>query len=123
MGTPEFAVESLRRLVEGGYNVVGVVTMPDKLRLIPTATFQQCSRLRILRLGSMTELISDYAFDGCPLQHIYLDAQYPPVCNDKAFATSYAELLQSCTLHVPAGRSGFYKADRNWGKFKHITEK
>ena len=29
-GTPEFAVESLRRLVEGGYNVVGVVTMPDK---------------------------------------------------------------------------------------------
>lgn len=29
-GTPDFAVESLRRLVEGGYNVVGVVTMPDK---------------------------------------------------------------------------------------------
>lgn len=30
MGTPEFAVESLRALAEGGYNVVGVVTMPDK---------------------------------------------------------------------------------------------
>ena len=30
MGTPEFAVESLRALVEGEYNVVGVVTMPDK---------------------------------------------------------------------------------------------
>lgn len=30
MGTPEFAVESLKRLVEGGYNVVAVVTMPDK---------------------------------------------------------------------------------------------
>ena len=30
MGTPEFAVESLRRLVEGGYNIVGVITMPDK---------------------------------------------------------------------------------------------
>lgn len=30
MGTPEFAVPSLRALVEGGYNVVGVVTMPDK---------------------------------------------------------------------------------------------
>lgn len=30
LGTPEFAVESLRRLVEGGYNVVGVVTAPDK---------------------------------------------------------------------------------------------
>ncbi len=30
MGTPDFAVESLRALVEGGYNVVAVVTMPDK---------------------------------------------------------------------------------------------
>ena len=30
MGTPDFAVESLRALVEGGYAVVGVVTMPDK---------------------------------------------------------------------------------------------
>ncbi len=30
MGTPDFAVESLRCLVEGGYNVVGVITMPDK---------------------------------------------------------------------------------------------
>ncbi len=29
-GTPEFAVESLKALVEGGYNVVGVVTVPDK---------------------------------------------------------------------------------------------
>lgn len=30
MGTPEFAVAGLRKLLEGGYNVVGVVTMPDK---------------------------------------------------------------------------------------------
>lgn len=30
MGTPEFAVEALQRLVEGGYNVVGVITTPDK---------------------------------------------------------------------------------------------
>ena len=30
MGTPEFAVESLKALVEGGYNVLGVVTVPDR---------------------------------------------------------------------------------------------
>lgn len=30
-GTPDFAVESLDRLVTGGYNIVGVVTMPDKI--------------------------------------------------------------------------------------------
>jgi len=30
MGTPEFAVESLKTLVEDGYQVVGVITAPDK---------------------------------------------------------------------------------------------
>lgn len=30
MGTPDFAVESLKILVENNYNVVGVITMPDK---------------------------------------------------------------------------------------------
>lgn len=30
MGTPEFAVESLQRMVESGFNVVAVVTQPDK---------------------------------------------------------------------------------------------
>jgi len=30
MGTPEFALESLKALVEGHYNVVAVVTQPDK---------------------------------------------------------------------------------------------
>lgn len=30
MGTPEFAVETLKVLVENDYNVVGVVTVPDK---------------------------------------------------------------------------------------------
>ena len=30
MGTPDFAVPSLKALVEGGYSVVGVVTQPDR---------------------------------------------------------------------------------------------
>ena len=30
MGTPEFAVETLKAIVENGYNVVAVVTQPDK---------------------------------------------------------------------------------------------
>src|SRR3954465_1200573 len=30
MGTPEFAVASLNALVEAGFNIVGVITAPDK---------------------------------------------------------------------------------------------
>ena len=30
MGTPDFAVESLRHLIENNYNVVGVIHLCDK---------------------------------------------------------------------------------------------
>jgi methionyl-tRNA formyltransferase len=30
MGTPEFAVSILKKLVEDNYNIVGVITAPDK---------------------------------------------------------------------------------------------
>lgn len=45
LGTPEFAVESLRRIHEGGYNIVGVVTATDKPagrghKLLPSAVKQ-----------------------------------------------------------------------------------
>ena len=57
MGTPEFAVESLKRLVEGGYTVVGVVTMPDKpmgrhgsvLQGSPVKLYAESQGLKILQ--------------------------------------------------------------------------
>lgn len=57
MGTPEFAVESLKCLVEGGYNVVGVVTMPDKpmgrhqdvLQASPVKQYAMAHGLRVLQ--------------------------------------------------------------------------
>ncbi len=33
MGTPEFAVESLKTLIDNNYNVVAVVTQPDKQKV------------------------------------------------------------------------------------------
>lgn len=97
------------------------VVMPSQLRLIPTATFQKCSRLKTVRLGAATELISDYVFDGCPLTDLYIDAQYPPVCNSNAL-TSTPDFLPTCTLHVPKGRKNFYKADASWKRFGIIVE-
>lgn len=65
MGTPAFAAESLRRLVEEGYNIVGVVTMPDKpagrgLKLQQSAVKEYALRagLRILQ----PERLKDPAF-------------------------------------------------------------
>jgi methionyl-tRNA formyltransferase len=56
MGTPDFAVESLRQLVENKYNVVGVVTMPDKpsgrghkIRFSPVKEFALANNLPLLQ--------------------------------------------------------------------------
>lgn len=66
MGTPDFAVESLKRLVEGGYNVVGVITMPDKpvgrhgsvLQSSPVKQYAVSQGLRVLQ----PEKLKDEAF-------------------------------------------------------------
>lgn len=97
------------------------VVMPEQLRLVPTATFQKCTKLNTVRLGSYTELISDFVFDGAKPQHIYISAIYPPVCNANAFSsTDGYDITATCTLHVPARSRAMYKSDRNWGKFANI---
>ena len=97
------------------------IHMPDKLRQIPVGVFQDCRRLSTVYLGTDTELVSDYAFDGCPLLHLYLSASYPPVCRPDAFGRSSDEIFSTCVLHVPSNRLAMYKQDSEWGQFKNIV--
>ena len=62
LGTPEFAVESLREIVDNGYNVVGVVTMPDKasgrgqkISQSPVKTFAVDHGLKVLQPVSLKD--------------------------------------------------------------------
>ena len=56
MGTPEFAVEPLRALLAADYNVVAVVTMPDKpqgrgrqIKFSPVKDFAIANNIRVLQ--------------------------------------------------------------------------
>lgn len=56
MGTPDFAVAPLKKLIEGNYNIVGVVTNPDKpagrgqkIKESPVKIFAQKNNLPILQ--------------------------------------------------------------------------
>ncbi len=51
MGTPEFAVPSLRALVEHGYNVVGVVTTPDRAAGRGQKIYECDVKVEAMRLG------------------------------------------------------------------------
>jgi methionyl-tRNA formyltransferase len=53
MGTPDFAVESLKALVENGYNVVGVITAPDK----PAGRGRQLSESAVKKYAAANNLL------------------------------------------------------------------
>lgn len=116
--------ESMTEIGQGALmnSKVEEVSLPAQLKQIPTGTFQGCTRLKVVRLGKKTELISDYVFDGCPLTDLYVESPYPPVCNENAITTKGTNFLTTCILHVPAGKKGLYQSNRIWGKFKHIVE-
>jgi methionyl-tRNA formyltransferase len=62
MGTPEIAVESLKAILESGFNVVGVVTAPDKpagrgqkLKLSAVKEFAILNNLTVLQPSSLKD--------------------------------------------------------------------
>ncbi|HSQ44939.1 MAG TPA: methionyl-tRNA formyltransferase [Ginsengibacter sp.] len=77
MGTPQFAVPSLERLVDAGYNIVAVITAPDKpsgrgLQMSESAVkkFALSKNLRILQ----PEKLKDPAFIN-ELKDLHADVQ------------------------------------------------
>lgn len=115
---------SLKEIGKGAFFNAGIesIIIPDKVKLIPTGVFQNCSQLTSVTLGSSVELLSEYCFEGCPLQHLYIKApDFPPVCREETFAGA-EELFTTCTLHVPKGCKSLYRSSKIWSKFTKITE-
>lgn len=98
------------------------VVLPSTLKLLPTGVFQKCADLKTVRLGNDVELLSDYVFDGCPLTDLYITAPLPPVCSSNTFATTGADFVKTCRLHVPKGRKKYYRANAKWNFFDNIVE-
>lgn len=98
------------------------VVLPSTLKMLPTGVFQKCADLKTVRLGNDVELLSDYVFDGCPLTNLYITAPLPPVCGSNTFATTGANFVKTCRLHVPKGRKKYYRANAKWNVFDNIVE-
>ena len=89
MGTPDFAVESLKALVEGGYNVVGVITMPDKpkgkhqsvLQFSPVKEYALSQNLPLLQPDKLkdTQFLSDLQALQADLQIVVAFRMLPEV--------------------------------------------
>ncbi len=62
MGTPDFAVGSLKKLVENNYNIVGVITAPDKpagrgqkLRRSPVKVYAEEQGIKVLQPANLKD--------------------------------------------------------------------
>lgn len=97
------------------------ITLPDNLVNIPEAMFQNSSRLACVRLGSATEYVGSYVFDGCPLRNLFSGAVFPPFIKEDAFGMNDVDIFDNCKLHVPSGSAAMYRNHAVWGKFKYIT--
>ena len=116
--------DGLQAIGKGAFShsLVEEVRLPAGLLTLPTGTFQGCTRLRVIYLGSGLELVSDYAFDGCQPEHIHISATLPPYCNTNAFTSKSTAFTETCKLHVPLGCRTRYRSSPGWKDFTHITE-
>jgi len=71
MGTPDFAVGSLRALVEGRYTVVGVVTMPDKPTGRHGSVFQPSAVKQYALTQGLPVLQPEKLKDECFLEELH----------------------------------------------------
>ena len=88
LGTPDFAVESLKALVENNYNIVGVVTMPDKIagrghkiQQSPVKQYALSKDLPILQPESLKDeqFINDLKELGADLQIVVAFRMLPEI--------------------------------------------
>ena len=70
MGTPDFAVGVLQKLIEGGKNIVGVITSPDKpagrgrkVRESAVRKYAKSQNLLILQPTNLTSRVTCFMFD------------------------------------------------------------
>lgn len=125
MGTPDFAVEPLRKLVEGGYNVVGVITMPDKpigrhqteLSASPVKQYAVEHGLRVLQPAKLKdpEFVEELRSLEADLQIVVAFRMLPEVVwamprlgtsASAARSTTSAGSVRSYTVSSPKASSG-----------------
>ncbi len=114
--------EGLKELGQGAFADSWLVqaVLPATLYALPTGCFQGCLRMTSLHLGCNTELLGDYALDGCPLKELVIESEIPPICETNAFGNDSEALFAACTLYVPRTSLSIYRNHRTWKRFHAI---
>lgn len=98
------------------------IILPDNITNISEGLFQNCSNLHTVYLGSGTEYLGNFVFDGTTIKNLYLAAEIPPFTMEDAFTNGDTDIFGDCTLHVPIGCKKIYANHQRWGRFNQIEE-
>ncbi|MDE6523128.1 MAG: leucine-rich repeat domain-containing protein [Muribaculaceae bacterium] len=98
------------------------IILPDNITNISEGMFQNCSDLKSVCLGTDTEFIGNFVFDGTAISSIYLKVDIPPYATKDAFINGMSTIFDECTLFVPVGKKKLYRNHNVWGNFTHIEE-
>lgn len=115
------SVTTIRRGAFLGSSLKEII-FPDNLANISEGLMQNCTTLTDVRLGSGTEYIGDFVFDGTSISDLWVAATLPPYTTEKAFADGNSDIFSRCTLHVPTGSKKLYRNHNRWGRFGNIEE-
>lgn len=114
---------NLTRLGSGAFKLCDNLTaieIPNKVTHIEFDCFSYCSSLNTVTLPASLTSIESWAFNGCTsLRSIYANMSEPISIYANVF--DYVN-KSACTLYVPKGCVGKYKAAEVWKEFGRIVE-
>lgn len=97
----------------------GIITIPEKIIVIPEGTFMDCSLLDGVHLHKDVVFIAKDAFRNCyNMSTLVCDAVTPPVVEEGAFDGVPKD---NFSIEVPAEAVSAYKMAEGWKEFKRIT--
>ena len=92
MGTPEFSTVVLRGLINDGYNIVGIVSQPDK----------EVGRKRILEATPVKKVGLEYNIPVFQPIKLRLDNEFLKELNPDVIITcAYGQIVPTCVLELP----------------------
>lgn len=103
-------------------SMLSEIILPDNITNIFEGMFQNCASLITVHLGSGTEFIGNYVFDGTNLENLYVAATIPPFTSADSFINRNKPMFDNCKLYVPKGCKAMYRNHSKWGQFINIEE-
>jgi len=93
--------------------------VPNGVKTIGSGAFFECTGLTTFTIGCNVEKIGNEVFDCCEnMKSLYSNIVEPFYVEEGAFR----DLVEECTLYVPAGTKEAYKSTYYWCLFQNIVE-